>query len=87
MVPNDNNPWNEFLYKPKSILFCTIDSNNFYNWWNFAAIIDFKWNTFGRIYYYLIWLFYTIFYVCYASASSLEQKSILDVYFKLLYII
>ncbi|GBC02522.1 hypothetical protein RclHR1_04660015 [Rhizophagus clarus] len=87
MIPKSNSIWNKFLYKPKSILFCNIDSKNFYNWWNFAAIIDFKWKTFGRVYYYLIWLFYTIFYVCYSLASTLEQKSIPDFYFKLFFII
>ncbi|CAB4427946.1 unnamed protein product [Rhizophagus irregularis] len=51
MVPEKNedrpnNIWNEFLYKPKSILFCNIDSNNFYKWWNFAAIVNFKWKTY-----------------------------------------
>ncbi|PKY40909.1 hypothetical protein RhiirA4_539200 [Rhizophagus irregularis] len=84
MIPKSNSIWNEFLYKSKSILFCNIDSNHFYNWWNFAAIIDFKWETFGRVYYYLIWLFYTIFYVCYSLASTLELS---DFYFKLLFII
>ncbi|PKY26308.1 hypothetical protein RhiirB3_513186 [Rhizophagus irregularis] len=88
MIPKKSgNPWNEFLFKPKSILFCNIDSNHLYNWWNFAAIIDFKWKTFGRGYYYLIWLFYTIFYVCYSLASTLEQKPIPDFYFELLFII
>ncbi|PKY59851.1 hypothetical protein RhiirA4_482957 [Rhizophagus irregularis] len=80
IIPKSNSIWNEFLYKQKSILF-------FYNWWNFAAIIDYKWNTFGRVYYYLIWLFYTIFYICYSLASTLEQNSISDFYFKLLFII
>ena len=62
------NPWNEMLYKPKSVLFYNIDSNNFYKWWNFAAVIDFKWNTFGKYYYYSIWLFYIIFYLCFTFA-------------------
>ncbi|CAB4380595.1 unnamed protein product [Rhizophagus irregularis] len=87
MIPKSNSVWNEFLYKSKSILFCNIDSNHFYNWWNFAAIIDFKWKTFGRVYYSLIWLFYIIFYICYSLSSTLEQKSISDFYFKLLFII
>ena len=56
------------LYKSKSILFYNIDSNNYYNWWNFAAIINFKWNTFGKYYYYFIWLFYAIFYLCFTFA-------------------
>ncbi|PKC57691.1 hypothetical protein RhiirA1_541480 [Rhizophagus irregularis] len=29
MIPKSNSIWNEFLYKPKSILFCNIDSNHF----------------------------------------------------------
>ncbi|PKY30391.1 hypothetical protein RhiirB3_486260 [Rhizophagus irregularis] len=85
MVPKKDNIWNEFLYKPKEILFCNIDSNNLYNWWNFAAIIDFKWKTFGWIYYSLIWVFYSIFYICYTLAST--ALSIADFYRGLLYII
>src|SRR5439155_6945208 len=68
----DYNSWNEILYKPKSILFCNVDRKNFYNWWNFAAIIDFKWKTFGKFYYFLIWFLYTIFYLCFALASMLD---------------
>jgi hypothetical protein len=92
MVPEKNedrpnNIWNEFLYKPKSILFCNIDSNNFYNWWNFAAIVNFKWRTYGRFYYYSIWFFYTLFYICYVLASTIEQNSLPIFYRKLLFII
>ncbi|GBC10699.1 hypothetical protein RclHR1_09830008 [Rhizophagus clarus] len=83
----NDNPWNKFIYEPKSILFCNIDGDHLYNWWNFAAIVDYKWKTFGWIYYYLIWSFYTIFYVCYSLASALDQNSIPDSYFKLLFII
>ena len=72
----DYNPWNEMLYQPKSILFCNIDSNNFYKWWNFAAVVDFKWNTFGKYYYYLIWLFYTIFYLCFTLAIVKNNNSL-----------
>ena len=80
----DYNPWNEFLYKSKSILFCNIDSNNFYKWWNFAAIIDFKWKTFGKFYYFSIWFFYTIFFICFALASILN---LVDFHRKILFII
>jgi hypothetical protein len=67
------NPWNEILYISKSVLFCNIDNNNFYKWWNFAAIINFKWKTFGQYYYYLIWLFFTIFYLCFILAIFKEN--------------
>ena len=80
------NPWNGFLYRPKSILFCNVDTNDFYRWWNFAAIIDFKWRTFGRYYYCLIWLFYTIFSLCFVLASTLDQNSISDSNRKILFI-
>ena len=80
------NPWNEFLYKPKSILFCNVDTNEFYRLWNFAAIIDFKWRKFARYYYYLIWLFYIIFSLCFALASTLDQNSISDSNRKILFI-
>ncbi|RIA96773.1 hypothetical protein C1645_353172 [Glomus cerebriforme] len=73
---NNYSAWNEFLSKPKSIFFCNMDSNKFYNVWNFAAIIDFKWKIFKSAYY-LIWFFYTIFFLCFALASTLEQNNIL----------
>src|SRR5688572_1910612 len=47
-----SNSWNDILYKPKSILFFS----SVYKWWDFAAIIDFKWNKFGRYYCFWIWL-------------------------------
>src|SRR5205823_11385809 len=72
LYKQNDNSWNEILHKQKSILFCNIDSNNFYKWWNFAAIIDFKWKTFGKFYYFSIWFFYTIFFICFASASILN---------------
>ena len=65
------------VYKPKSILFCNIDTNHFYKWWNFTSIIDFKWNNFGKTYYCFIWFFYAIFFLCFALASTLEQHDIL----------
>ncbi|GBC53683.2 hypothetical protein GLOIN_2v1881038 [Rhizophagus irregularis DAOM 181602=DAOM 197198] len=83
----DYNPWNEMLCKPKSILFCNIDSNNFYQWWNFAAIIDFKWKTFGMLYYFLIWFFYTIFFICFALATTLDQNLISNFNRKILFIL
>src|SRR5438045_62638 len=59
------NFWNNIiLYKSEdSFLFCNIDTKNFYKWWNFAIIIDFKWRTFGRSRYYWIGFFYFIFFL------------------------
>jgi hypothetical protein len=64
------------LYKPKSILFCNVDSKNYYKWWNFAAIID-----------YLILIFYAIFFICFALATTLDQNFISEFYRMILFII
>jgi hypothetical protein len=74
----NNSSWNEILYKQKSILFCNIDTNNFYKWWNFAAIIDFKWKVFGRTYYYLNWFFYTIFFICFILPLTFYTNFIIN---------
>ncbi|POG65355.1 hypothetical protein GLOIN_2v1483183 [Rhizophagus irregularis DAOM 181602=DAOM 197198] len=41
----------------------------FYSNWNGEAIINFKWKTFGRIYYFIIWLLFMVFLVCFTIAS------------------
>jgi hypothetical protein len=76
---NGYNPWNDLLHKSKSVLFCNIDSNHFYDWWNFDAVINFKWKTFGIYYYYLIWFHFTIFYLCF-SLAILKQNNILYIF-------
>ncbi|PKY58504.1 hypothetical protein RhiirA4_550081 [Rhizophagus irregularis] len=66
--------WNKFLNEDRSFLFSNIDTDNFYRWWNFAAIIDFKWRDFGKKYYLIIWVFYTIFFLFFAFAPTLEYN-------------
>jgi hypothetical protein len=80
----DYNSWNEILHQPQTFLFSGLDENNLYRWWNFHAIISFKWEKFGRLYYSLIWAFYIIF-ICFALASTLGQNSIPDLYRKILF--
>ncbi|UZO27119.1 uncharacterized protein OCT59_019325 [Rhizophagus irregularis] len=64
--------WNKFLNEDRSFLFSNIDTDNFYRWWNFAAIIDFKWRNFGKKYYLIIWVFYAMFFLFFALASTLK---------------
>ncbi|GET02377.1 hypothetical protein GLOIN_2v1881038 [Rhizophagus clarus] len=80
-----NYSWNEILCQPESILFHDIDSKTIYNGWNLTAFIAFN----ERIYYYyyFIWFLYTIFYLCFALASTLESNLIPDVYRTILLII
>src|ERR1043166_8896774 len=42
----DYNSWNEILHQPQTFLFSGLDENNLYRWWNFHAIISFKWEKF-----------------------------------------
>ncbi|KAF0412139.1 transient receptor potential cation channel subfamily a member 1-like [Gigaspora margarita] len=49
------------LFKPKSSHFINIDDLTFYSTWNGEALINFKWNTFGKKYYFAIWIIYLVF--------------------------
>uniref|UniRef100_U9U781 Uncharacterized protein n=1 Tax=Rhizophagus irregularis (strain DAOM 181602 / DAOM 197198 / MUCL 43194) TaxID=747089 RepID=U9U781_RHIID len=60
--------WNELFYPPSSVFTDTCIKEVYSNW-NGEAIIRFKWNKFGRAYYIIIWLLFTIFLVCFTIAS------------------
>jgi hypothetical protein len=69
----DDNFWNDILYGPEdTFLFSNIDTENFYKWWNFAAIIDFKWKIVKKTYY-CIWLFYTTFFLFFILATIMTN--------------
>ncbi|PKC65659.1 hypothetical protein RhiirA1_514095 [Rhizophagus irregularis] len=60
--------WKEIFY-PQSSVFTDTCIKEFYSNWNGEAIINFKWKTFGRIYYFVIWLIFMVFLVCFTIAS------------------
>ncbi|GBB94814.1 hypothetical protein RclHR1_02420001 [Rhizophagus clarus] len=60
--------WKELFY-PRPNVFVNTCKKEFYTNWNGEAIINFKWKTFGRIYYFIIWLLFMIFLVCFIIAS------------------
>ncbi|UZO15210.1 uncharacterized protein OCT59_006641 [Rhizophagus irregularis] len=60
--------WKEIFY-PQSSVFTDTCVKEFYSNWNGEAIINFKWKTFGRIYYFIIWLLFMVFLVCFTIAS------------------
>ncbi|CAG8649551.1 14079_t:CDS:2, partial [Dentiscutata heterogama] len=47
-----------------------------YSDWNGEALLNFKWNRFGRFYYYVIWMVYTIFLLAFTLATSLPNNYI-----------
>ncbi|GET58058.1 hypothetical protein GLOIN_2v1781806 [Rhizophagus irregularis DAOM 181602=DAOM 197198] len=66
--PFEYSGWKEIFY-PQSSVFTDTCKKEFYTSWNGEAIINFKWNTFGRIYYFVIWLLFMVFLVCFTVAS------------------
>jgi hypothetical protein len=60
--------WKEIFY-PQSSVFVNTCKKEFYTNWNGEAIINFKWKTFGRAYYFIIWLLFMVFLICFTIAS------------------
>ncbi|CAG8504423.1 15520_t:CDS:2 [Acaulospora colombiana] len=62
------------LLAPQVNSFTEYDKLDLYRWWNGEALLDFKWNTYGRKYYLFIWFIYTIFLVCFVMAVTLSTQ-------------
>ncbi|RGB27822.1 hypothetical protein C1646_768604 [Rhizophagus diaphanus] len=81
--PSKYSSWKEIFY-PQSSVFVNTCKKEFYSNWNGEAIINFKWKAFGRIYYFIIWLIFMVFLVCFTIASyptnSITQKVHLSAY-------
>ena len=81
--PLDYSWWKEILY-PQSSVFIGTCKKEFYTNWNGEAIICFKWEKFGRFYYFAIWLKFMIFLVCFTIAShptnSITQEVRIELY-------
>ncbi|KAF0412146.1 transient receptor potential cation channel subfamily a member 1-like [Gigaspora margarita] len=70
---NEEDGFLKKLFKPKSSHFGKIDDSAFYNTWNGEALINFKWNTFGKKYYFVNWMIYIVF-----SGSFIIIATLLD---------
>ncbi|CAG8559776.1 5226_t:CDS:2, partial [Funneliformis caledonium] len=71
------NFWKELL-KPPTNPFVSLDDQAFYDSWNAEALLNFKWNTFGKYYYRLMWGVFTIFLVSFGVASTMPTSVITD---------
>ncbi|KAF0388239.1 transient receptor potential cation channel subfamily a member 1-like [Gigaspora margarita] len=56
--------------------FTSLDISDYYKWWNIKALINFKWNTYGKQYYFLIWTVYSIFMCCFLIVSTISKNDI-----------
>ncbi|CAG8624551.1 10786_t:CDS:1, partial [Scutellospora calospora] len=49
-------------------------NEEFYRYLNGVALLNFKWNTYGRKYYFAIWLIYTVFLSSFITVSTLYNE-------------
>ncbi|PKY38360.1 hypothetical protein RhiirA4_451339 [Rhizophagus irregularis] len=75
--PRDYN-WFFELFKPQSSPFVETISRDIYNTWNGEAIINFKWETYGRNYYIMIWIGFMALLGCFTAAATIPQQYIDD---------
>ncbi|KAF0519098.1 transient receptor potential cation channel subfamily a member 1-like [Gigaspora margarita] len=71
--PSEYNPLIEIFF-PKFSPFANYESSELYKWWSGQAIINFKWNTYGKYYFIAIFILYSIFMVCFLIVATLENE-------------
>src|SRR2546430_14306665 len=66
--PQDYNWFMDWI-KPKPSPFIeTVHSKEIYSTWNGEALINFKWDTYGKYYYYIMWIMFTALLACFTIA-------------------
>ncbi|RGB28185.1 hypothetical protein C1646_768131 [Rhizophagus diaphanus] len=75
--PRDYN-WLWELIKPQSSPFVKTISREIYKTWNGEALINFKWNTYGKYYYAIIWILFMALLGCFTSAATIPQHYFSD---------
>ncbi|KAF0558433.1 transient receptor potential cation channel subfamily a member 1-like [Gigaspora margarita] len=68
--------YSELFYLQGNPFTSLLDSPDYYKWWNIKALINFKWNTYGRLYYFIIWAIYLIFMCCFLIVSTIPEHKI-----------
>ncbi|RIB15361.1 hypothetical protein C2G38_2143609 [Gigaspora rosea] len=71
--PSEYNPLIEFFF-PKFSPFANYESSELYKWWSGQAIINFKWNTYGKYYFTAIFILYSIFMGCFLIVATLVNE-------------
>ncbi|RIB29536.1 hypothetical protein C2G38_1101001 [Gigaspora rosea] len=71
--PESYNTWSE-LWNPLPSNFIKSIDGELYKYWNCEALLNFKWNTYGRKYYLTIWLFYIILLGCFTMAATKSNE-------------
>src|SRR5581483_3713918 len=70
--------WLLEFYFPKPSPFAKTINKEIYKTWNGEALINFKWNLYGRNYYFAIWILFTAFLMCFTAATTFTEDLIPD---------
>ncbi|GBB86178.1 hypothetical protein RclHR1_12620005 [Rhizophagus clarus] len=73
--PRDYN-WFFELFRPQPSPFVRTINNDIYKTWNGETLINFKWNTYGRYYYSLIWIGFMVLHGCFSAAVTIPPQHI-----------
>jgi len=65
--------WYWELIRPKSSSFVKTIGKDIYKTWEGEALINFKWNTYGKYYYAIIWIGFIALLGCFTVAAMPEQ--------------
>ncbi|KAF0492526.1 transient receptor potential cation channel subfamily a member 1-like [Gigaspora margarita] len=67
--------YNELIYLSDNI-FTSLNTPEYYKWWNIKALVKFKWATYGKYYYFAIWTIYSIFMTCFVVVATIPPSKI-----------
>ncbi|KAF0464946.1 transient receptor potential cation channel subfamily a member 1-like [Gigaspora margarita] len=71
-----NYSYSELFYLQGNPFTSLLDTSDYYKWWNIKAIISIKWNTYGRLYYFIIWAIYSTFMCCFLIVLTIPEHKI-----------
>ncbi|GBC30372.2 hypothetical protein GLOIN_2v1794049 [Rhizophagus irregularis DAOM 181602=DAOM 197198] len=66
------------LIIPQSSPYVKTINRDIYKTWNGETLIDFKWNTYGKYYYIIIWIGFIFLLGCFTAAATIPQQFIND---------
>ncbi|RIB19931.1 hypothetical protein C2G38_1231147 [Gigaspora rosea] len=71
-----NYSYRELFYLDGNPFTSLLDAPDYYKWWNIKALVNFKWNAYGRIYYFIIWALFTTYMCCFVIVSTIPVDKI-----------
>ena len=70
------NSWWETLFRPRPSPFLKVINREIYSTWSGEALINFKWRTYGRYYYMLMWMEFFALLGCFTVATTFSDDII-----------